>query len=81
MLYLPAMNTRQTLRIAMWSSALPVVAVVAAQGPPQGPDPLDEPFKGVTASGTVTPGLFPIRSIGCLDGARARRRRRRFSRR
>ncbi len=43
---------------------MPVVAVVAAQGPTQKPDPLDEPFKGVTANGTVTPGLFPIRSTG-----------------
>ena len=37
---------------------------MAAQGPTQKPDPLDEPFKGVTANGTVTPGLFPIRSTG-----------------
>ena len=37
---------------------------MAAQGPPQGPGPLEEPFKGVTTNGTVTPGLFPIRSTG-----------------
>jgi hypothetical protein len=58
------MSTRQYIRIALWVSALPIVAAVAAQGPPQKPDPLDEPFKGVTANGTVTPGLFPIRSTG-----------------
>jgi predicted nuclease of restriction endonuclease-like (RecB) superfamily len=58
------MNYRHYLRIALWASAVPVVAVVAAQGPTQKPDPLDEPYKGVTASGTVTPGLFPIRSTG-----------------
>ena len=58
------MSTRNYLRMALWASALPIVAVVAAQGPTQKPDPLDEPFKGVTANGTVTPGLFPIRSTG-----------------
>jgi Protein of unknown function (DUF3500) len=58
------MNTRQALRLAMWLSALPIVAVVAAQGPPQGPGPGEEPFKGVTTNGTVVPGLFPIQSSG-----------------
>jgi hypothetical protein len=58
------MNIRHYLRIVLWVSALPIVAAVAAQGPPQGPNPLDEPFKGVTTNGTVTPGLFPIRSTG-----------------
>jgi hypothetical protein len=58
------MTVRQVLRIALWLSALPVVAVVAAQGPGQKPDPLDEPFKGVTTNGTVVPGLFTIRSTG-----------------
>jgi hypothetical protein len=28
------------------------------------PDPLAEPFKGLTADGTVVPGLFPIRATG-----------------
>ena len=56
----------------MWLSALPIVAVVAAQGPPQGPGPGEEPFKGVTTNGTVVPGLFPIRVVGCVDGAGAR---------
>ena len=58
------MNIRHRLRIALWLSAVPIVAAVAAQGPTQKPDPLDEPFKGVTTNGTVTPGLFPIRSTG-----------------
>ena len=30
----------------------------------RGRDPLAEPFKGVTADGTVQPGLFPIRATG-----------------
>ena len=37
------------------------VAVLAAM---QRPDPLAEPFMGVTTNGTVAPGLFPIRSTG-----------------
>jgi hypothetical protein len=61
------MNRRQRLRIALWLSALPIVAAAAAQGPPQGPPPgqnVDEPFKGVTTNGTAVPGLFPMRSTG-----------------
>jgi hypothetical protein len=60
------MPLRSRLRVALWLSAIPIVAAVAAQGPPQGPpqgqDALKEPFKGITTHGTVTPGLFPIRS-------------------
>lgn len=41
---------------------LAACAVVAGQ--PQRPDPLAEPFKGVTADGTVKSGLFSIRSTG-----------------
>jgi len=51
---------RQRIRLAVWLSALPIVAVVGAQGPPQGPGPNEEPFRGVTTNGTVTPGLFPL---------------------
>jgi hypothetical protein len=58
------MKTRAYFRIALWVSALPIVGGVAAQGPIQKPDPLQEPFKGVTTNGTLTPGLFPIRSTG-----------------
>jgi hypothetical protein len=54
------MNRRQYVRLAVWLSALPVVAVAARQGPPQGQASLSEPFKGVTTNGTVVPGLFPI---------------------
>ena len=56
------MQLRQHLRVALWLSAVPLVAVAAAQGPP--PGNLDEPFKGITANGTVTPGLFTIKSTG-----------------
>ena len=31
------MNIRHCLRIALWLSAVPIVAAVAAQGPPQEP--------------------------------------------
>jgi hypothetical protein len=45
----------------MWLSLLPLLAAVSAQ---QRPDPLAEPFKGITTDGTIVPGLFPIRSTG-----------------
>jgi hypothetical protein len=54
------MNTRLWLRIALWSSVLPVLAVAAQQKP----DPLAEPFKGITTNGTVVGGLFPVRATG-----------------
>ena len=56
------MNLRTSLRLALWLSAIPLVALAAAQGPPQG-NP-DEPFKGVTTNGTVVPGLFTVKSTG-----------------
>ena len=56
------MNLRTSLRLAVWLAAVPLVALAAAQGPPQAN--LDEPFKGVTTNGTVVPGLFAIRSTG-----------------
>jgi hypothetical protein len=37
------------------------VAAVAQRG---GPDPLAEPFTGITTDGTVRSGLFPLRSTG-----------------
>jgi predicted nuclease of restriction endonuclease-like (RecB) superfamily len=58
------MNIRHSLRIVLWASAVPLVTIVAAQGPTQKPDPLGEPFKGVTTHGTVAAGLFPVRSTG-----------------
>jgi predicted nuclease of restriction endonuclease-like (RecB) superfamily len=56
-------HVRHHLRVALWLSAVPIT-VVAAQGPTQKPDPLDEPYKGVTTNGAVMAGLFPIRSTG-----------------
>ena len=50
--------------------ALTAVVVVAgawtadAVRAQRGPDPLAEPFKGVTATGAIEPGLFPIRASG-----------------
>ena len=44
-----------------------VALAVAAQrggGPPMGPDPEKDPFKGVTTDGNVMPGLFAVRSTG-----------------
>jgi len=60
----PAPMNLQHLRVAMWLSAVPLVAAVAAQGPPPPGQSLDDPFKGVTATGTVQPGLYAIRSTG-----------------
>src|SRR6185312_14407307 len=64
-----AMPPRQQLRVALWISALPVLAAAAAlmpvQGPPAAPgSALTDPFAGVTANGKVVPGLFPIASTG-----------------
>ena len=41
-----------------------VLIGVAALAAMQRPDPLTEPFTGVTTNGSVVPGLFPIRSTG-----------------
>jgi hypothetical protein len=53
------MHWRQQLRAVLWLS-LPLLALAAAQQP----DPLAEPFKGVTTNGSVVPNLFSIRSTG-----------------
>lgn len=60
------MDRYHRIRLVMWLSALPIAAAVSALGPSQGPlaQNVDEPFKGVTTSGTVAPGLFPIKSTG-----------------
>jgi hypothetical protein len=55
------MDRGRTIRIAACAAALPILAAVAAL---QRPDPLAEPFKGVTTEGTVVPGLFAVRSTG-----------------
>jgi hypothetical protein len=60
---------RQHFRVAMWLSAIPIVAVVAAQGPPPpAGQTLADPFKGVTATGAAQPGLYTIRSTGVSTG-------------
>ena len=51
------MRARNMLALCL----LPLLAALAAL---QRPDPLAEPFKGVTTDGTVRSGLFPIRSSG-----------------
>ena len=54
------------LRLIVLSSVLAVfvgaMAVTAQRG--GGPDPTADPFKGVTADGTVRTGLFAVRSTG-----------------
>ena len=54
------MKLRQAVRLALWTSVLPVLGAVAAQRP----DPLADPFKGVTTHGSIVEGLFPIRATG-----------------
>jgi hypothetical protein len=53
------MNVRIVVSVTVIAAG--VLAGAAAQ---QKPDPLAEPFKGVTADGTVKSGLFPIRASG-----------------
>jgi hypothetical protein len=48
--------------------ALTSWSLLVAREQQQKPDPLAEPFKGVTTNGTVTPGLFPIRASGVTTG-------------
>ena len=43
------MQLRSAPRIALWITVLPVLGALTAQRP----DPLAEPFKGVTTTGTV----------------------------
>jgi Protein of unknown function (DUF3500) len=53
--------------LAVTAAAILVGLGLRAQpGPPR--DPLAEPFKGVTANGTVVPDLFPIRATGVTTG-------------
>ena len=54
------MTVRRGLRMALWASVLPVLGAAAAQRP----DPLAEPFKGLTTDGAIVEGLFPIRATG-----------------
>ena len=57
----------RSIRLGLWLLLIPVFGLLAfAQrgGPPGGPDPATDPFKGITAEGTVQSGLFAIRSTG-----------------
>lgn len=51
-------------RLTISGFLLAVAVVAAAAVAQQRPDPLAEPFAGVTTTGAVTSGLFPIRSTG-----------------
>ena len=54
------------LRVAAsWLAAATLAAAAVAQ---QRPNPLAEPFTGVTAAGTVATGLFAVRSTGVGTG-------------
>jgi hypothetical protein len=54
-------------RILLFCSACLVLVALNAQ-PTQRAGPLSEPFKGVTADGTVVTGLFPVRASGVSTG-------------
>ena len=57
------MNVRASLRFVLWAALIPAVAAIATKAQ-QRPDPLAEPFKGVTTDGTIVSGLFSIRATG-----------------
>ena len=59
------MRSRLMLLPAFLVALLCALAVQAQRG---GPDPKDDPFKGITADGTVQPGLFAVRSTGVSTG-------------
>ena len=54
------MNLRFSVAGAILAAGICAIGAVAQQRP----DPLAEPFKGVTTDGAVRPGLFPIRGSG-----------------
>lgn len=65
------MPHRRSLRVSVRLAALLVLLAAASLAYTRGQaasrqeqDPLDEPFEGVTADGTVVPALFPIRATG-----------------
>jgi hypothetical protein len=55
------MRGRRAAQVLALVLAASVLATLTAL---QRPDPVSEPFKGLTADGAVTPGLFTIRSTG-----------------
>jgi hypothetical protein len=64
-LYSLAMKLRVTVLLSLLAVFASALAIRAQRGgPPGGPDPATDPFKGVTADGTVQTGLFTIRSTG-----------------
>ena len=55
------MQPRLVVLAAVLAAFLCALVVQAQRG---GPDPKDDPFRGVTVDGTVQTGLFPLRSSG-----------------
>ena len=55
------MRNRAIVSTVVIAALLSTLALKAQRG---GPDPSTDPFRGVTADGTVRPGLFGIRSTG-----------------
>lgn len=51
-------------RLPLAASALWVVLALTSLGEAHGQGNGDEPFVGITATGEITPGLFPIRATG-----------------
>jgi hypothetical protein len=54
------MKLRASVSVAVLSLGIFAIVAMAQQKP----DPLAEPFKGVTTNGTLQSGLFPIRATG-----------------
>ena len=63
-------HSRTSRRIVGTLAAVSLTSwtLLVAREQQQKPDPLAEPFTGVTTNGTVTPGLFPIRASGVSTG-------------
>jgi hypothetical protein len=55
------MNVRAVVLVLLIASSAAALSVRAQRG---GQDPASDPFKGVTADGTIQPGLFAIRATG-----------------
>jgi hypothetical protein len=54
----------------LWAGGVAIAVALCASTVvvTQRPDPLAEPFTGVTAKGVIEPGLFPIRATGVSTG-------------
>ena len=55
--------------VAAFAAALKVLSLAASPDQGRGQDPAAEPFKGVTATGSVVAGLFPVRASGVATDA------------